>query len=150
MYKQLLKSGATALAGYAAKRILNGLVKSPEEKVKEAIEIFKNVVSINTEDVLDDADRCFEEHYPEAFENDDFDRCYVGSFEDILEASKYLLATSENSDFIGNYTDDEIARICRSLSSIALAYWDHLMSDDDRSVDAYHGENGVYHVFQEA
>ena len=37
MYKQLLKTGVTALAGYAAKKILNGLVKSPEEKVKEAI-----------------------------------------------------------------------------------------------------------------
>lgn len=150
MYQQLLKTGATALAGYATKRILNGLVKSPEEKVKEAIEIFKNVVSIDTEDILEDAERCFEENYPEAYDNDDFDTCYQGSFENLLEASKYLLATSENSDFINNFSTDEATEICKTLDSIAYTYWDHLMGDYNRFVEAYRGENGIYHIFQEA
>ena len=147
MYKQLLKSGATALAGYAAKRLLNGLNKSSEDKVKEAIQQFKNVISIDTEEVLDDADRCFEENYPEAYDNDDFDTSYQGSFEDLLEASKYLLAAEENYDFINNFTSDKANEICKSHDSIAAAYWDYLT--DYKSIVAYHGENGVYHVFQE-
>lgn len=147
MYQQLLKTGATALAGYAAKRILNGLVKSPEEKIKDAIKIFKNVVSIDLEEIEDDARECFIENYDSY--NESFFDWYQGSFENLLEVSKFLLATSENSDFINNFTTDEANEICKSYDSIADAYWEYLMADNNRTVEAFQGIDGVYHIFQE-
>ena len=156
MYKQFLKSGATALAGYAAKKALSGFNKSPEDKVKEAIQQFKNVVSIDVEDknILKEAYLCFVENYPDIIIGDDeeyetsFNDYYRGSFVDLTDAAKYLLADSENSDFINSFDESEAIEITRNFDSIAVAYWDYLQ-DDDRSVNAYQDENGFYHIFYE-
>ena len=142
MYKQLLKSGATALAGYAAKRILSGFNKSPEDKVKEAIQQFKNVVSIDTEEVETDAQQCYFENIGDTVY---FDEDYLGSFEDTNEVGKYLLALDNNYSFITNYGSIG-NEIVSSLDSIADHYLDYLLSNN--KIELFQGLDGVYHVFK--
>lgn len=152
MYKQLLKSGATALAGFAAKKVLSGFNKSPQDKVKEAIHSFKDIIPIDDEDVIANAKECFEENI---FDNDpedldeEFRLQYVGSFESNIEAGQFLLAESENSDFINNFDESEAIQMTSSSDNIALAYLDYLMSDDDANLQVFQDEDGVYHLFDE-
>lgn len=142
MYKQLLKSGVTALAGYAAKRVLSGFNKSPEDKVKEAIKIFKNVVSIDTEEVETDAKQCYFENIGDTVY---FDEDYLGSFEDTNEVGKYLLALDNNYSFITNYGSIG-NEIVSSLDSIADHYLDYLLSNNQ--IELFQGLDGIYHVFK--
>ena len=142
MYKSMLKAGATALAGYAVKKFLHG--EDPNTMLKKYLTEFKNIVKIDIDDVLDAAEECFDENYPSG----DFDEQYEGSFENRLEAAKYLLVTSLDSfSWLEGYEGENLDYVLQDADSVAEAYLDHMLNDG--TVAFFDDENGFCHVFNE-
>lgn len=142
MSKQILKSGTT-------KRVRSSFKKASEDKVKEVIQLFKSVKPLDYEEILEDAEECFKQHYTEAYEYGLFDEQYLGSFDSILDVGKYLLAQSEDSGFINDYPDYKVYKIVRTPDSISLGYISYLQNAPHNTIDIYEDSNNTFHIFSE-
>ena len=155
MLKPILQAGLSTLAGYAVKKMLNG--NSIENRIKEAINLFSHIEPIDIdedEEVYDDAREIYHEEFEDDTHREIFDDHYIGSFLDVDDIGKYLLAQDKNYNFLNEY-GSVANEIVKSNDLIADHYMDYLIAnnkitvvDCSRSLYSILG-TVVYHVFKD-
>ncbi len=155
MLKPILQAGLSTLAGYAVKKMLNG--NSIENRIKEAIDLFSNIEPIDIDDeeeVYDDAVEIYHEEFEDDTHREIFGDHYIGSFLDVDDIGKYLLAQDKNYNFLNEY-GSVANEIVKSNDLIADHYMDYLIAnnkitvvDCSRSLHSILGTT-VYHVFKD-
>jgi len=141
MYKQILKSGVTALAGFAVNKMLKGFEGNPIKVAESHKELFSTIESL--EEFRDQALEAFEQNYSE---DSNFDDLYIGTFEDFYDVGGFLIAEDHPLDFLSTLDPSEALMIAKDPELLKHEFVDHLMSNGNLNI--YHNvEDDVYHAF---